>query len=359
MRSAIYLLSFFLVSSSWAQSNSLKTPNISANALFLYRNSEKGKEDISTVRNGMDLREAEVAFDSDVDPYHRLSLLLSVHPEYTYNAGTDRIEQVWKIEPEELFAESLQAPDVTLKIGKFKAAFGKHNPLHTHAFPFVDAPLINTAAMGDEGLNDVGVSAALLLPAPWYSEVTGQFIRGEGENAEFSSKTPSDGVGLVHWKNLFDLNDDSTAELGASYVKGKNDLGGQTILTGADATYKWRPVEGGRYHSVIVSGEYINRSLEQPGAAAEKVNGYYTFAQFQFAERWSAASRFDYLKIQDSDSGFNSHSLTNDTISRSTLGLNFSGSEFSAYKLEYSWGPEKKIYLQANFTIGYHPSHSY
>lgn len=359
MRKVAIFLSLFLVSSSWAQSNSLRTPNISANTLFLYRNSEKGKEDTSTVRNGMDLREAEVAFDSDVDPYHRMSLLLSIHPEYTYNAATDRIEQAWKIEPEELFAESLQVPDVTLKIGKFKAAFGKHNSLHTHSFPFVEAPLVNIAAMGDEGLNDVGVSAALLLPSPWYSEVTGQFIRGEGENPEFSSKTPSDSVGLVHWKNLFDLTDDATAELGGSYAKGMNDLRGQTTLTGIDATYKWRPANGGRYQSFIFAGEYITRNLEQPGTSAEKLSGYYTFAQFQFAERWSAAGRYDYLKTQDSDSGLNTHSIPNDTVSRSTLGLNFAGSEFSAYKLEYSWGPEKKLFLQANFTIGAHPSHAY
>ncbi len=359
MQSTTFIFSVFLVTSCWAQSNSLKTPNISANALFLYRNSEKGKEDVSTTRNGFDLRETELAFDSDVDPYHRLSLLLSVHPEYTLNATTTRVEQAWKLEPEELFAESLQVPDVTLKIGKFKTAFGKHNQLHTHAFPFVDAPLVNTTAMGDEGLNDVGISAALLLPLPWYSEATGQFIRGEGENTEFSSKTPSDSVGVIHWKNLFDLTEDSTAELGGSYASGTNSLGGQTTLTGVDATYKWRPADGGRYKSLIIGGEYINRYLEQPGTSAEKVSGYYTLARYQFAERWSVAGQFDSLKIQNSDSNFNSNSLQNDLISRSTLALHFSGSEFSAYKFEYSWGPEKKIYLQATFTIGAHASHSY
>ena len=289
MRIAALFFCFLSVGTANAQINSLKTPNISANTLFLYRNSETGKEDISTERNGIDLREAELSFYSDVDPYHRLNILLTVHPEYTYNATTDRIEQVWKIEPEELFAETLQIPDVTLKIGKFKAAVGKTNLLHTHAYLFIDVPLINNTTMGSEGLNDVGVSAAWLLPLSWYSEITGQFLRGEGENAEFSSKSPSDGVGVTHWKNLFDLTEASTFEWGTSFAKGSNDLRGQTLISGLDLTYKWRPSEGGRYHSVILGGEYLARNLEQPGTSAEKANGYYTFLQFQFAERWSTA----------------------------------------------------------------------
>ena len=58
---------------------------------------------------------------------------------------------------------------------------GKHNQLHTHAFPFILAPLINLNLLGDEGLSDVGFSTAILLPATsWFSELTLQYIRGEG-----------------------------------------------------------------------------------------------------------------------------------------------------------------------------------
>ena len=142
----------------FAQSNSLKSPNVSANTLFLYRNSNFHQEDSDETRNGFDLREAELMFFADVDPYSRFSVLLSVHPDYKYDAATGKVEQSWAVEPEEVFAESDQIPGVTMRAGKFKAAFGKHNQLHTHSYPFIDAPLANSKLLGEEGLNDAGVS---------------------------------------------------------------------------------------------------------------------------------------------------------------------------------------------------------
>ena len=356
-----YFLVFniFLASFAWSQTQTLSTPNVSANVLFLYRNTDSGKEDASTLRNGFDLRETELAFYSDVDPYHRLNILLSIHPEYTYNATTERIDQAWKIEPEELFAESLQIPSITLKLGKFKAAVGKQNQLHTHSFLFVEAPLINTTIMGDEGLNDTGISAAGLLPFSWFSEITTQWLRGEGENTQFSSQATSDGVLVLHLKNLFDLNEESTFELGNSYAQGKNDLRGNTSISGLDLTYKYRPTAGGLYRSFLFGGEWLMRNLDQTGTASEKVSGYFSFAKFQFAQRWSVLAAYDNLQIQNSNATFNSRALANNINFRSTLGVNFNSTEFSAYKVEYSWGPEKKIFLQANFTIGAHPTHSY
>lgn len=346
----------------------LKSPNVSANALFLYRNSNFSQEDLSTERNGVDLQEAEIAFYSDVDPYSRLSLLLTIHPEYEVVGA--KVEQSWGVEPEELFAETNHIPSTTLRIGKFKSAFGKHNMLHTHAYPFVDPPVANAALLGEEGLNDVGVSAAVLLPTGWFSEFTAQYLRGEGENSEFSSSTPGDGVGVGHWKNLWDLSDSLTGEFGLSYAMGANSIGGNTAIAGADLTFKWRPTVGGRYHSWIFAGEYLNRKLEQKGATSdEKGNGWNIWGQYQFAERWAAAARYDHLKVEGSDSVINPNALANETAKKYSTALIFTATEFSSYRLEYNQteGPastkgdtvERKFYLQANFTIGAHPAHSY
>ncbi len=67
---------------------------------------------------------------------------------------------------------------------------------------------------------------------------------------------------------------------------------------------------------------------------------------------------------------FDTANLPNDTWERHTLALAYSPSEFSSYKLEYDQrrggtvsstndNVEKSIFLQANFTIGAHPAHSY
>ncbi len=354
----------------WAQTSSLKTPNISANALFLYQNSNFHQQDpdlnnIDQQPNGFDVQETELQIYSDVDPYTRLSLLFSIHPNYESNGTT--VEEKWQIEPEEAYAESNVIPDVTLKIGKFKAFMGKHNTLHTHAYPFVLAPLANVHLLGDEGLNDAGVSAAILLPTSWYNELTLQILRGAGENTEFSSPTPSDNVGLVHWKNLWDLSDALTMEAGVSYAQGANNYQGDTKLAGADWTFKWRPTTGGKYKSWMWATEYLSRTQQKKNTSDENGSGLATWFQYQFAERWAALYRFDNLKITGS---YTPTDLPNKVWERHSVALVFMPSEFSSFKFEYDQrhggtvnnkgdNTEKAFFLQANFTIGSHPAHSY
>lgn len=350
-------------------SSSLKSPNVSANGLFLYRHSNFANQETSTVRNGLDVQEVELSFYADVDPYSRLNLTLSVAPEYNLDETTKRVHQEWKLEPEEAYAESNHIPWTTTKIGKFKAAFGKHNLLHSHAFPLVDAPLVNSRLLGDEGLNDVGVSAAVLVPVSWYSEWTMQALRGEGDNVAFNSANPDDAVGVGHWANLWDLSDSLTMEVGASYARGNNDLQGLTTIWGADLTFKARPLVGGKYQSWIVGGEYMGRILEQQNEDPERSGGGYLWGQYQFAQRWAVAARYDRLETQTSQPEVNPNALDNLVTNKESLGVSFFPSEFSFYRLNVSYadGPksatgesvEKKIYLQANFTIGAHPSHSY
>ncbi len=371
MRILFILFCISISASAFAADASLKTPNISANTLFLYQNSNFHKENMDPAnpdqnRNGFNVREAELQIYSDVDPYSRLSMLLSIHPELE-GVGT-KINEKWVLEPEELFVESISLPDVSLKLGKFKAFMGKHNMLHTHAYPFIQAPLASQALLGDEGLNDVGLSAAVLIPSSWFNELTLQALRGAGENTEFSSPSPSNGVGLAHWKNLLDLSDALTMEFGFSYAAGGNSLKGTTDLNGADLTFKWRPIVGGLYHSLIWSTEYLARNQTQAGVTNdEKASGVMSFIQFQFAERWAALYRYDNLKLENS---FDAVNLPNGPSERNSIALAYMPSEFSSYKLEYNErhggvpsasgaDTEKTIFLQANFTIGSHPAHSY
>lgn len=375
MRSSLImsLLVTLFVSAGFAQTpafTGIKTPSISGNTLFLYRNSNFHQADLDPAapdqeRNGFNLQEAELQFYADVDPYSRVNLVLAVHPELESDGTT--VEEKWVVEPEEAFAESIAIPALTLKIGKFKAAFGKHNLLHTHAFPFIDAPLANKALLGDEGLNDAGLSVAWLTPLPWYSELTLQVLRGQGENEQFKSPRAGDKVGVAHWKNLWDLSEDLTMEAGVSYAQGANSYRESTSLAGADLTFKWRPSTNGRSASLIWGTEYLTRAREQAGVDEEQASGWSSFLQYQFAERWAGLYRYDTLKVKGS---FDPTALANDDYARHSMGLVHNMSEFSSLKLELNsrrGGPanangdteEKSVFLQASFTIGSHPAHSY
>lgn len=364
---AIFFLATFIFSIFFMQKALALTPNISANALFLYRNSNQAKTNTSTTRNGVDIQEAELAVYSDVDPYSRLNMIVTLHPEYT--ANTTGVDQKWKVEPEELYADLTQIPSANMRLGKFKAAFGKHNQMHSHAFFFVDSPLPNAAMLTEDGFNDVGASAAVLLPVHWFSEVTAQAFRGEGDNLEFNSPTPNDFVALGHWKNLLDISEAATFELGLSGMKGKNSIGGDTNVIGTDLTFKWRPVSGGKYHSWLLSSEIMRRRLQQPSIKTERSSGFYVMGQYQFAERWASLLRYETLSVSNADSSVNTNALLNGDSRRYAAGIHFDATEFSSYKAEYSYKQsppltsankfERKFYVQANFTIGAHPAHSY
>lgn len=370
MRISILFASLFFTIFFSNSAFSFYTPSISANALFLYQNSNFHKEDANPLKldekpNGFDVQETELQFYSDVDPYTRLSLLFSVAPHYVTDGV--KISHEWGIEPEEAFAESNVISDVTLKIGKFKAAMGKHNTLHPHAYPFIGAPLANDKLLGDEGFKDAGVSAAVLVPTSWFNEITLQYLKGKGDNSEFNSPAAAQGVGLVHWKNLFDLTDSTTFEIGGSFAQGGNSFRQTTALSGADLTLKWRPSEGGKYTSFLLAAEYLSRKQSQAGLTDEIGNGLASWIQYQFAQRWTVSYRYDDLGIKNT---FDPNLLPNGTITRNSLGLIFAPSEFSAYKFEYNQthgtrlnadqdDTEKSIFLQANFTIGAHPTHSY
>src|SRR4051812_10963167 len=92
-------------------------PDLSLNALMLWQN-----------HGGLGVQEIELQLSSDIDPYLRGNVMLAL---------AQGPLGAWEIEPEEAYVESLSLPLVTLKGGIFKAALGKQNTIHTHAFAFI------------------------------------------------------------------------------------------------------------------------------------------------------------------------------------------------------------------------------
>ena len=91
------------------------------------------------------LHETEVSFQSVVDPYIRADFFISFSrdPE-THKYGVD---------VEEAYLTSLSLPaKLQLKVGKFREAIGRINPIHPHALPFIDLPAAYVNYFGEEGL---------------------------------------------------------------------------------------------------------------------------------------------------------------------------------------------------------------
>jgi len=291
-------------------------------------------------QEGLQVQEVEVQLTSFVDPYLKADIVLAMH-------GTEGIEL------EEGFVTTLGLPaGLTLKAGKFYADFGKHGPLHTHQFPFVDAPLVVTHLLGPHPLNEVGIGLSFLLPTFWYGEISAQVLNGD--NPIFDAEDGEDLAYLGHLKNFWDLSESTTLEMGGSYAWGKNRFDGWSQLTGADLTIKWRPARQAIYRSLILQAEYLYAAQDH-GADTEKMGGFYALAQYQFGRRWWAQGRYDLFGLPKEEE---------ERDSRISALVAFVPSEFSSLRLQYSYvddegGDGNEFFLQYNFTIGSHPAHRY
>ncbi len=329
-------------------------PEIGANLLGLYQRGTGLSDDRTVVpHNGFSLQEAEIQFSADVDPYLRASALLAISQE---DGGTE-----YMAEPEEIYVETLQLPGFTVKAGKFKLALGKQNQLHTHALPFIDGPLIHDILLGGEGLNESGVSLAYLVPLSWYSEIQLQAFSLNNEEL-FNSQDSGDMGGLVHLKNLWDLSDSLTFEMGLSGATGKNQFDENSSVYGADLTFKWRPVEGGKYQAVVWSTEYLAANRKglldaATGESLEELGGIATWIQYQFAQRWWIQARHEAVGLPRPEA-------IPSREKQSAL-IGFFPSEFSGIRFQYDrdktlGAPTDHTFsLQYNVSIGAHPAHMY
>lgn len=335
-------------------------PDIGVNLLGLARATRFGEAN----EGAFSIQEVEVAFLSDVDPYFRAAALLSLHPE----GGEEGHE--YGIEPEEIFLETSSIPVVSLKAGKFKAAIGRHNLLHTHAYPFIDAPFFQDALLGEEGLNDVGLSVAALVPMPWYTEFTLQGFRGQAEPL-FESQRQGELAYVAHLAQLWEFSDALTLQLGWSGATGPSIGEENTKVHGADLTFKWRPTEGGKYQALSWSTEYLSRTKLAEAGEAVNPAGISTWLQYQFGQRWWIQGRLEYLRnpsVQELDEGGDVSDIEAApaiTIRKQSVLLGFFPSEFSGFRVQYdhisgiSESDEHRLALQWNVSIGAHPAHQY
>src|SRR5207244_2954081 len=199
---------------------------------------------------GLHFDEAEISLISVVDPYWTF-----VSNIVFIGDGT--------VDPEEVWVRSVSIPGLQLKLGKLRGTFGKHGLLHTHAFPFIQAPIVMANTIGDEGFKDAGLEAAWLTPLPWFAELTGgayQAIATDDEHPLDLGSSRHDNVPFLgHFKNQFDLNDVTTLEVGQSFVQGRGSDGDLHSAFGADVTVRNVPARNSNRRGWILMGEYLQK----------------------------------------------------------------------------------------------------
>jgi hypothetical protein len=310
---------------------------------------------------GLEFDSAEISLVSPVDQFWLITTNITFTPE--------------EVDPEEVWARTMSIPDISLKVGKIRGTFGKHGLLHAHAFPFIQAPVIMANTIGGEGFKDAGLEASWLTPAPWYMELTGGAYQameaGEENPLDFGSSDHQNVPFGGHLKNTFDLNDETTLEFGLSGLSGKGADGWRHSAYGADLTVRNVPARASNRRGWILSAEYIGKGTDVDGTFQSEARGWFSSFQYRFSQHWWMGVRGE----QD----FDSHTdvlgetpggdpVTGD-VKRGSANVAWTPSEFSYVRLEYSYTKaddgrgfepdDKRLMLQFQYVIGYHPAHAY
>jgi len=351
----------------------LMNPAISVNALFLGQTSADVDE---ADANRIALQEAEMQLTSVVDPFWQADLIVAWHEEHADEEAEGHVHShaphfATDLEVAALRSRSMPA-GLGLTLGKFYLPFGKHAPLHTHQFPFVSAPVAVQSFLGDHGLTDVGVSLDYLLPLPWYGEVV---VYGVDGRAGIFNGEHRDLVLGGRLTNLWDLSDNGTLELGASFFTGPDANAGpdgvfHQNMTGVDLTYKWSSDARSHGASVSWTNEVI---LPDPDHGHGDPLGFYSHLKYRFHRNWwlgaggglaedVLAHVVDYDPAGDPvDERHELHGWR-----EYKANLVFAPSEFSSLRTEVAYresmeggDDDLRFSLQWNFTIGSHPAHMY
>lgn len=239
----------------------------------------------------MEVHEVETAFKSVIDPYARADVYLAIGHE----------DGEFEFELEEAYVTSLALPyRLQARVGKFRSTFGKINRIHPHALPFIDVPAVYANFLGDEGLNDQGVSVSWLVPnKSFFQELTVEVTRGPAESESFVRSDENRFLYTGHLKNFWDLSDDATIEFGLSGVIGPNYREESTLLAGVDITYKWKPLRHNTYRSFTFQAEGIVSEVNLPNGRNINSVGMYALATYQLSRRWHAILRYDYSDLPD------------------------------------------------------------
>jgi len=295
------------------------------------------------------LNESEISLQSVVDPYIRADFFLSF--------GRDPQTGKYGVDVEEGYLTTLSLPaKLQLKVGKFREAVGRINPVHPHALPFIDLPNAYVNYFG-EGLNDEGASLSWLLPnKSFYQELTFQATSGLSESPTFARSEGNRFNYLAHLKNFFTLSDNATLELGLTGISGPNAFQKVTNVAAGDLTYKWKPLIMNTYKSVTWQSEFYFSHANDSSFSSMNSFGLYSFLEDQVSKRWFLTGRYDYAqKPFDKMIKEQGYSLTAGWIA-----TEFSKIEFEAKTTDDNIGARYyQGWLRWIFVIGAHGAHQY
>lgn len=348
---------------------------------------------------GFALNEIELVGSADIDDKFYGKVTLGLHQD---NGETE-------VDIEEAFFQTTALPHgFTVKGGTFFSELGYLNAHHKHAWDFADAPLVYRALLGRQ-YGDTGLQARWIAPIDTFVELGAEWTRGDAFPAGGS---PQDGrgaavlfahvggdIGASHsWQlGLSHLSTDSVTTEFGGHAHGAadaadNEFLGDATVSGIDVVYKWAPNGNSKQRNLKIQAEYFSRELDGEfeyeqgantgeGSLLAKQTGWYLQGVYQFVPRWRVGVRFDKLRsnnqqtataiggFADDEELFEATGWADEGVEpeRQTLMLDYSNSEFSRLRLQYSTedsrhageGKDNQLFVQYVYSLGAHGAHRF
>jgi hypothetical protein len=316
-----------------------------------------------------------------------INLKASVDTRYFGNVTFALAEEDGEVELEfeEAWVQTTALPaGLTVMGGRFFSEAGYLNDFHFHADDFVDRPLPYQAFYGGRYTVD-GIQARWVAPTSLLFELGTELNWGSGFPSTASAETSPDSYTLFA-KLGGDVGASNSWQLGLSHVaadavdrEGGGHHGeeeaeeggaftGDSDLTVLDFVWKWAPLGNPAVNSFKLQGEYFMRS--EDGTFADipydgDQDGWYLQGVWQFAPMWRVGLRHDRV---ETDNGLSMAGTELEdpgrSSSRSSVMLDWSPSEFSRLRLQYTDDrvleeSDSVWYLQYIMSIGAHGAHQF
>ena len=341
---------------------------------------------LSPGTRGLSLRESELAIAANIDPDFRGNLLLS-------------FDSANAVGVEEAYFQSIGLGNgLSLKGGRFFSAIGYQNEIHSHAWDFVDAPLVYRAFMSGENYADDGLQIKWLAPTENLIELGGEIGRGKDRPGSNRNKNGS-AAGTLFAHLGGDIGESQSYRVGLSMLRTSphdasiNDVNsagadvtnaftGTTAIAGADFVYKYAPNGNATRTYLKLQGEYFRRresgALVYDTASLNAANiassysttqsGWYLQSVYQFMPQWRAGLRFDRLDrgaVNIGTANLANFQSVDYNPSRTSLMFDYNPSEFTRFRLQFAQDKSRQsiidnqIVLQYIFSLGAHGAHKF
>jgi len=342
--------------------------------------------------DGFNLRDLELVFSADVDPYFKGWATVAAAED-----GADL---------EEAVAQTTGLPlGLQMKLGKFFSDFSRQNATHAHDWSFADSPLINQLLLGDHGLNEKGAQLSWMAPTPFFLTVGLEALQGENEHsfaylADGDNPLPErSGPRLfLGWAKIAPVLSGAHAfQVGFFGARGSHQeaaggfggegdaiawMNGRQWLGGMDFVYRHTPPTAYGHRWLTVEGGYLYRDRDLDGIAdpnadgdgwaggrfMSRQDGAYLQSAYGILPRWRVGLRGDVAGLTNLERLPDGLKETHDPSVRLAAMVDWTLTEFSRLRFQVNRGRYEtdagrenvtEVMLQAVFSIGTHGAHKF